>query len=210
MTRVDYNKEFFSEINPLSSYWAGFIAADGCLTNKPSCRVVFNLSQEDREHLKSFQYSTSHTGKVYERVEDGASYLYFGSAYKWHEDLRNNFNIFPNKSLTIKPPSIEDRLPFIIGYMDGDGCIGRYLDSKGKNYHTTIKILGTEPMLLWIKDTFDGLTENKKAKVNPATKSIYQYRIQGKRALELIRILHKIPVPKLERKWNQPWLLEML
>ena len=47
-----YNKnhDFFTVPNKLNSYWAGFIAADGCVTGKHI--LAIKLSEKDKEHLQ--------------------------------------------------------------------------------------------------------------------------------------------------------------
>lgn len=47
------NKTFFRDFNELTCYWAGFIAADGCL--RQNWRTLnFCLNAKDIEHLESF------------------------------------------------------------------------------------------------------------------------------------------------------------
>lgn len=65
------------------------------------------------------------------------------------QDLANNFNIIPKKSLVLLPPV---RMPneyahhFIRGYVDGDGWIGKTAPAIG--------VAGTKTMLEWIKSVF--------------------------------------------------------
>jgi thymidylate synthase ThyX len=57
--------------------------------------------------------------------------------------------VTPAKSLTLQPPTtLEPRFirHFILGYLEGDGHIGRYPDNP------QVTFCGTEAMLLWIRD----------------------------------------------------------
>ena len=47
--RYSFNERFFSEDSEASFYWAGFIAADGCLYKKT---LSIGLSSKDKCHLQ--------------------------------------------------------------------------------------------------------------------------------------------------------------
>lgn len=127
-------------------------------------------------------------------------------------DLVSIFNITPRKSLTLKPPFLineENVWGFIIGYIDGDGCVST--STVKRNYgkkvyqYTVLSIYGSRFILEWIKEKFD----NKFPIDNPSTirpiskKPHHQYKIEGKRAVEILNFLRSKHVPKLERKWNK-------
>ena len=60
-TKIFYNHHYFSTPNIKNNYWAGFIAADGCVNKKG---ITFHLSITDIEHLKTLQNIVKHTGKI--------------------------------------------------------------------------------------------------------------------------------------------------
>lgn len=116
------NVHAFTDFTDSSCYWAGFIAADGCVTNG---YVKVCLNYDDTSHIEKFREFlgsnhsiTSNTRKYYR------SELSFKNS-QIVEDLETNYNIVPKKSLVYELPKIPDRYlrHFIRGYFDGDGCI---------------------------------------------------------------------------------------
>lgn len=138
------NHQYFTIQNEENCYWAGFIAADGFLP-KNKYQVVISLASKDREHLEKFKFCLQFDGDVIDREY---SYCSFSSilipSKQIYDDLNNNFNITPQKSLTLCPPKLncEDHIrSFIRGYFDGDGCLS-----------TNVSFAGTKQVLVWIQD----------------------------------------------------------
>lgn len=143
--RFTFNHNAFSKINPESSYWAGFLAADGWISSKSNL-IGLELCATDDEHLKKFcrfigrqeildyreRKSCFNYGKPYFRL---ASVKITNKKIK--EDLDKNFNIIPKKTFIIKPPVIDSIFwpHFIRGYVDGDGSIGFRKSSKKIRFH---------------------------------------------------------------------------
>lgn len=109
---------------PEAYYWAGFIAADGHISNNK--RVVITLSIKDSEHLKKFA-NFIETKSWTESVSNG-----FRNCSVTIQDpeiveqFAYKFDFVSNK--TLNPPNLFwlscDRfISFICGFIDGDGCI---------------------------------------------------------------------------------------
>ena len=100
------NKDYFSNLDKNSCYWAGFIAADGCLYERYK-QLSFDLKVDDYAHLLKFCAYTETDSKVlvvYRKDKKiWASQLYIRGAESWIRDLKDNFNITPRKSLTLSP-----------------------------------------------------------------------------------------------------------
>ncbi len=159
------NDYFFTHPNILNSYWAGFIAADGCVYHREHCQstLTIKLSSKDYDQLEYFINDINYTGniKVFTCKNDSKN-LEFKSKFsekclisirssKMCEDLQNNYNIIPRKSLILRAPNklhIDYAIAFIIGYIDGDGCISHNYDFP------SLSMLGTQDVLCWIKNTF--------------------------------------------------------
>lgn len=207
---------FFKEPNILNCYWAGFIAADGYVRNKP-IQLGITLSIKDKDHLNKFKEDINYTGpihdrkikRVYKEQEIVGEFvnLTICSSQEILFDLFNNFNIVPRKSSVLQPPNLESlnlKLAFIIGLIDGDGTI--YVDSNGR---LQISIVGTYEITSWICNIFNKLIPSKnkhiaKAKLRTDRGSFNHatYKITGYRAEAIFKILQQIDVPKLNRKWN--------
>lgn len=120
-----YDVSFFDTFTDASCYWAGFIAADGCILDRDT--VAIHLSEIDISHLQKLAKITKFTGKIEENKKNKSCRISFSG--KWYvEALRNNFNIIPRKSLSLKfPEKIPNKLisHFIRGVIDGDGHISK-------------------------------------------------------------------------------------
>lgn len=176
------NHMFFSTFTPTSCYWAGFLAADGCVRKT---RLSINLAKIDKDHLEKLKKAIGFV-KLLKQYKN-SYYFGFGSR-EIITDLKNNFNIIPKKSLILEPPKQipEEYIPhFIRGYIDGDGS---YFYS---GYSFGIEIAGTKNMLSWIKENF-----NQNCKIgNPSIikkKNIYVLRFVGNRQVpKIIRWLYQ-------------------
>jgi len=149
--KYNFNDLSFAKFTKESCYWAGFIAADGWISNG---LIGVELSIKDDEHLKKLCNFIDREPKLWYRERN-----MFGKIRKYCQmgirskimirDLENNFNIVPRKSLILKPPyNVPDELThhYIRGYFDGDGC----LDCNGFSLRFTV-ISGSKIFLEWIK-----------------------------------------------------------
>lgn len=207
----EYNKfdEFFFESPNLeNSYWAGFIAADGCIIEgkgRGQDKVVVSLADRDRPHLEALAEDLGEV-RVYIRDRGHLQNATMSiSSDKMVQDLELNFNITPRKSLTLVPPtdlSDEESIAFIAGYIDGDGCY-KYSHANGRRY-PQIVILGTEEVLTWIRSVLCPDTKvNIKGIGGTSVKSL---SISGRKAVKANDILSRVSgIPRLKRK-TEYWL----
>lgn len=205
------NDIFFNAPNNNNCYWAGFIAADGCISIRKGSNptLIINLAEKDRDLLVKFSQVTEYTGEISEtRHVDGmkthiGARLSIYNARFWFADLTKHWNITTNKSLTLKPPNITDKylkLQYIIGLIDGDGYIGI---SKNKLYFS---LLGTAELLEWVSETFNEFESYPKMNVFRKDKKSNCFTIQCNhlRAYKLLKSLQQIQTPyRLARKWDK-------
>ncbi len=219
-TKHSHNETFFEIPNLINSYWAGFIAADGCIQHNN--KVIIKLSKKDVNHLKKFKTDINFNGVLYECTrktnyggspdkqkyngkEYSTSTIYLSNAQKLVHDLSTRFNIHHRKSLTLSYPnnlSPVNELAFIKGYIDGDG----YIEFGAR---TRIIICGTKHTLLWIKLIFDGLVKSTSSnglvagvRKHSQSDNLYVYEVGHLRAHKILVLLHSIRTPHLDRKWN--------
>ena len=133
--RYSFNEHFFSEDSEKSFYWAGFIAADGCLKKHGnSDELDIGLSIIDKDHLEKFRYDINSTHPIRETMIKNSK-----QNKRWNDTKRSEiqllskylpkdlgkFNIVPRKSLIYTFPEwlISHSLlnHFMRGYFDGDG-----------------------------------------------------------------------------------------
>lgn len=154
------NQEAFLDYTADSCYWAGFLAADGCITDNNTLKVCLHYDdtchiQKLRDFLESTNAITSSTDKYY-RSEMSIK------SSQLCEDLRSNFNLTPRKSYTYEFPKVLSKSPFlkdfIRGYFDGDGCISESFsnaNSKTATLYTTIT--GSGNFIGYLHTLLDGL-----------------------------------------------------
>lgn len=122
---------------------------------------------------------------------------------QWRADLERNFCITPRKTFTLQPPTHLTRdlsLAFIVGYIDGDGCI---FTEKPRTGHLRLglHVVGTREMMLWVQSWFNAIAPSvHTANVNPYGK-VWTYKIVGRKAEAVSQALFLLTVPRLNRKW---------
>lgn len=201
------NDDFFSKLTLENCYYAGFIAADGNI-DKNKTKLTITLSGKDKSFLDDFNKRIKSNYKVTESITKGkftCASLSVNSK-KICDDLNKNFNITPQKSLTLVPPNINDKLlldSFIIGVIDGDGTIGYAKSNNSKRFY--ISIIGTKEMILMIKCRFEEILEHKTSELHHRKEhsdNTFTLRVSDASARKLFLHFYNINVPKLERKWG--------
>jgi hypothetical protein len=203
--RYNKNQLFFRNYTLQNCYWAGFLAADGCISKPTELQII--LSIKDIGHLRKFKKHIDYTGKI-KTNKDICRLLICSKDIV--NDLGKNFNIYAQKTFNLLPPKLNGdfALAYITGYIDGDGCIGYYKHKKNKNYiynYYRLHITGTYNLLKWISDQLNLIYKSKFVCHNISTRtntSVYQYQIVANKAKAVLLRLNNVSVPKLERKWG--------
>ena len=199
------NDDFFTNRNSLECcYWAGFVAADGCVGSPKKNCLRIKIQDIDLDHLKIFKNLIEYNGKFHISHKNKNRYVCINiHSEKIINDLAW-FKIIKRKSLNLEPPPLDGKqaLAFLIGYIDGDGCIS-IENIKKRSPRLRLHIVGTYKLLFWIKEIFDKLVPFS-TNANPRKMGkTFQYSIASKKALYVLLKLQKIKVKKLDRKWNK-------
>jgi hypothetical protein len=204
-TKYQVNHHAFDKLTLTSCYWAGYIAADGCIKDKsntyPNFQLNFHVNRRDRRQLSLIKCFLQANNPIY-HYNDGSCELSINQLNHLANVLRVRFNITTRKSLTLMPPLITNNfaLAFIVGYIDGDGCI-----RKDKYKHNILHLRGTQEVLKWICMIFDKLDSgNHYCTSKPRLHDGYwSYTISGHRAIRILNQLKSLDIPKMPRKWNK-------
>lgn len=131
------NSAAFGTINEYSAYWAGFIAADGCVDSKNRLRVM--LKAEDITHLEKLKSFLLATHKISVNTTQYNRCSLDVTSSELCADLRNNFLIFPRKTDNIELSIIKEPYmsSFIRGIFDGDGSLCESFSNKNSKTATT-------------------------------------------------------------------------
>jgi hypothetical protein len=204
------NDYFFSEYNILSCYYAGLLAADGCIKNKNH----FDLAQSGKNKIliENFVRDISYTGTIYENSprKGEISFRVSITSSEIVKDLEEKFNITTKKSLTLVPPEISEKnltVSFITGLIDGDGSVGLYR-FKGKDKKIPIiTVCGTLEIIQWVNNfvnkEFPSIRRLKRQnKCRRLTESnTYLISFSGARVVKLFLEMKKYNIP-CSHKWD--------
>jgi len=129
MRKYNLNEHFFDELNEKSSYWLGFLYADGYVRMKDgkSGELKIKLKDTDKGHIEKFLKDVE-CEKPIKCGIDGKSK--FCSVTIYSNSLVNklfDLGCVNNKTQKIRLPKLNELLMshFIRGYFDGDGSISK-------------------------------------------------------------------------------------
>lgn len=138
----------FENLNALSSYWLGYIAADGCITET---RLMLECQVSDKKILEKFcKVLDVRTERITSGQKGTSSCLCLS---------KSSFITFPDEyGIRIRKSSLQNRVDqrimenkefffqFIRGFLDGDGTVHTHRSSIG------VSFCGDKTMLSDIRD----------------------------------------------------------
>lgn len=222
---VFYNQDYWRNLNLINCYFAGHIAADGCIkvNNKNQYSFSVDISAADKSIIDNYVKEFNYSGKIY-RTERKTSISSRISKFvsitmtcfdQNAKKLKEHFNLEPNKTKRLRPTNISNKylnFAYLMGLIDGDGHI--YL-SKSSTGRTNI-IIGysscSKDIVEWVKDLVD-LNFKSLISCQPSklliVNNCYRYSFSGIRAAAFINYLRKFPLEdyRLARKWDNPEVL---
>jgi hypothetical protein len=156
--KASCNYDFFdiNNLNERSLYWAGFLAADGCVRYN-SNSLKLELKTSDKCHIKLFKDHLETSANIHNTILKPSKLLktksykenYYSSnivlnSKKLCDDL-SKFNIVARKTYIYTMPQWLVSHPlvrhFIRGYIDGDGCFA-YNKRNEKNTSINLTLTG--------------------------------------------------------------------
>lgn len=208
-TTYEHDDNFFSKENEESFYWAGFLAADGCVMNKKrsyTFLLKLALARKDLTHLEKFKKALKATEpiKIFMDKKGHVSCNFNIVSKQICEDLVK-FGIVPRKTFILKFPEFVKNHKFIYsyirGYIDGDGCFTKHKQYK-KCDQNILNILGTKEFLNVISEIFC-----KDLKINERIihkkGNIYSITFSGNIIVnKIVNLLYKDSTVELDRKKN--------
>ncbi|MFB6144946.1 MAG: LAGLIDADG family homing endonuclease [Candidatus Nanohaloarchaea archaeon] len=166
--KYDVNLDFFDELNSESSYWLGFIAADGSVQKQAGYKsksLQIYLSYKDKNHLLKLKEELSEH-PLKERENNGSKMVSYTVTSNRLVEQLEEFGIVPRKTKKLDFPSIPSEYirDFVRGYIDGDGSISIHKRKKG-NTRLILRIIGNKQFL----EELHRVIKNK-ADINPNSK----------------------------------------
>ena len=175
------NDNYFDILTPRSCWLLGLLASDGSVSKNK----FINISQSGKEGLRCINYikkELEFTGPIFSylpKISNNKVYSLTINSKNLVNKLKD-YNIIQNKTKIFKIPQIilsnEDFLRwFLIGYIDGDGCIGIY-----KQHLLVVCLVCNNLMAKQLKRCLN----NIKLNINKLKKSdfLHEFRLNGEKA----------------------------
>jgi hypothetical protein len=195
--RLFFDDGFFSGNTPEAFYWAGFIAADGCVYYNKSgtgC-LALGLASKDRGHIVKFASALGFTGKISDKVQKAG---YKPGSLTSSMSLCSNaivsdlarFGVVPNKTTTYAMPhdlkSHQYVNHFMRGYFDGDGTAHYSSTKPGLRKKLSFSMIGTYTFVESYRDILRSKLGLSAVKIE-ADKSIFRVGYCGNKNAVKIR-----------------------
>lgn len=207
--RADIDETIWTDDNLEVHYWAGLIAADGCLSIKKGKYRTYNyihlwLAGEDGQHVQSlfdFMKCSYKVGKkdISKTKWASKNFYQMGGAF-WSDHVWNwlhGHGITERKSLTLQVSDLLAKSPdFWRGIIDGDGTVN-FAKNRGLLY-PHIGVGGSQALMHQFQ-SFIQHHLGKSPKIGTC-RSIFRIALNGGVAQDLIGVLYGRPGPALPRK----------
>lgn len=214
--KYTYTKGFFATPNILNSYVAGFWAADGCVRLIPPASPVLrlDLGTEDLEYLKTMKDLLGYTGIITptKRKKSTTHYFQMTVSDEYRLDLERNFGIIPRKTKHLSPPnlpSLDMKIAFLIGLLDGDGCVHlNYRNSLSIGYTScSRRAVEWYEMVMKLLNLPSIQRNTKIPKIRELTHAkAFFLAYSGARAVAFVKLVQSFAahynLPILRRKWD--------
>ncbi len=196
------NENCFSDINEKSSYFAGLLLADGCVTKTQGGKANIYLDSLDRDILEKYtDFIESDRRRIHSRKRDGL-FRVSVSNERMAQDLER-FGIIPRKSRRAEIPDrvVLDR-HYWRGFIDGDGW---YVWNNRNTAQVGIGSAAIGIIKGFIKfiDSYGLYKKNKIYERKDTLNPFYSYVLRGPEAFDLIDILYFDSSVWMDRKYEK-------
>lgn len=196
--KYELNENYFSNIDSdEKAYWLGFLSADGYIDEQRN-RIRLELQESDKDSVALFANTISKTYYEPKSVVNNGFLHYYAVliSKKLVQDLKK-YNIYQNKSLTFAPPELPNNLiPYwIIGYMDGDGCLYK---SKER---LKISFTGTYETCSFIKSYFN--SNNAIRQEHRCVNNTYSFTLEVALTEKFLKDIHYDTLPYVLKRKQQ-------
>lgn len=191
----EVNHSAFNQVTDASAYWAGFIMADGCITDDG--QIVVTLSDKDENHLNKLAEFMGTVRPLYYPSSNGYSStsrpVTLSVRSKPMVDALRKYGLTPAKTHTARATElVSSNNHFWRGVLDGDG----YISAPGG--HLNVELVGSANICQQFASFVAASTG-----VHPLVhqhKSIYRVRVAKRAGLKLLDTLLYSSSISLDRK----------
>lgn len=197
------DEHVFDAVNFESSYWVGFLMADGAIHKNT---VALCLNNQDSWHLEKFRHFMSGTQKIIEIGSTESVRYAFDSAYVVAKLAE--YGVCQRKSHTAAAPDcMIDNRHFWRGVVDGDGYLAT-ASHRGK-MQARFELVGTRTICLQFSDYVRRNIIAHGAAVRQR-KTIYGIAFSGRTAQAVVDHLYNSATIALDRKATISYEISLL
>ena len=207
-TKSKMNDAVFHDASEEAHYWAGLIAADGCLSIKKGKyknypQIVLYMTGEDGKHVQRLLDFLETDKKLFTQKVTSPwarpNQMNIGTSF-WSDHVWNwlhGHGITERKSMTLQVSDLLAQSPdFWRGVVDGDGTVN-FAKNRGVLY-PHLGVGGSQPLMHQFQ-SFIQHHLGKSPKIGTC-RSIFRIALNGGAAQDLIGVLYGRPGPALPRK----------
>ena len=191
------NVAYFDVQSPNMAWILGFLAADGCISEKRN-EISLGLSSADIEILERIRKEIEIENKVRVYTDrKGFEYAELNWTCEQHKKVLSEYSIIPKKTFKLKPPYKLDKrywIDYIRGYFDGDGSVN-FIQSNGKKQYTALRwqvCSATPEILQFIVDYLEelGVKSVNIQKQNRKNSTLYSIQYSTTATIQIYNILY--------------------
>lgn len=176
---------FFDTWTNNMAYILGLICADGNLFKN-----ILTITQKNKEFLEKIANIMGFKDLPIRTNKLGVSNLVIRNQILI--DSLKKLNLVEKKSLTLGKIPVPKKFmeSFILGYIDGDGCICSVYDKRRKKFYLEVSMLGSYNFLNWIQAEINYLTKIPNRKVTNTNTKIKRIRYGSEHSIKLCNWLY--------------------
>lgn len=185
-----------------SCYWAGFLAADGCIDINGTVRI--ELAGKDKEHVSKFKlFCKSEHNISHNTAKD--SYKVGFCSQKIKDDLYYNYSLTVDKTHNLILPTLDaSQYPhYVRGFFDGDGCITEFFNNRPM---ASIRVFLTSGSLSYLEELLE-LLRNLKAvsggSIQKKAANCWHIQLGVKDATSFLHWIYQDAEVYLDRKYDK-------
>jgi len=195
--KYQINKGVFNNKKEESSYWIGFLLADGSIEKRENRldKIKIGLGIKDKLHLEKFNNFLGTDYKIYTTSKEPNDIVAISVTSNKLVERLSKFGIVPNKVKGTNPQNINNR-HFWRGVIDGDG----YLSKHSRDEKKEIGLAGSKQTCVKFKQ-FAKQFSATEASINKAS-GTFRWRTTGNYAIQIAKKLYENSSIYLKRKYK--------
>lgn len=207
MNRKDIDSSVFENYTEESCYWAGLLAADGCI----GVNGTIGLELNDKDAVEEFKKFCSAEHIVSSTIKN--SYRIRFVSEKIQQDLLYNFNVSTDKTFNLTVPLLPSSklyANYYRGFFDGDGCLTEFFNNRPT---ASFRVFLTSGSLEFLQETLlllKNLNIIKGGSIQNKAASCWHIQLAINDSISFLNWIYDSKGYSLERKYEKYYNLIVL